>query len=62
MYQAFFYVMLICHPLHVVLIFNNLQRASVSGDNASLLYDVPKLHIAPNFVFTCHYLCLLHVT
>jgi len=52
--------MLICHPLHVVLIFNNLSRKCVSGDNVALLYDVPKFK--RNLVFICHNLCLLHVT
>jgi len=58
--SSVFYLMLICHPLHVVLIFNNLYRTSVRGDNVALLYDVPKFTC--NFVFTCHYLCLLHLT
>jgi len=49
-----FYLTLICQLLHIVLIFNNLLRTSVSGDYVALLYDVPKF--ATNVVFPCHYL------
>jgi len=46
-----FYLTLICQILHIVLIFNNLQRTSVIGDYVALLYDVPKFTC--NVVFTC---------
>jgi len=40
-----FCLTLICHPLHVVLIFNNLKRTSVSGDYVALLYMFLSLHV-----------------
>jgi len=54
-----FYLTLICQLLHIVLIFTILKTTSVSGDYVALLY-IPKFTC--NIVFTCRYLCLLHIT